>query len=160
MRSNFVKVYSEEPDLFPRRVTDYSLYDVFAKTNYDMWSWKQTSVGIHTLRVRTGVYVDLGPHVAIVIRSKSGLGFKNDIVVFHGYIDPDYRGEIMIKLFAFGDPIPIKKGQAVAQIQFVPANNVILMKAVSREELSKTERGHNGFGALDFKHREVSKEMS
>ena len=153
MRTYFARVYSEETDLFPKRVTEHSLYDVFAKRTYTTSDWKQSKSGIYVLDVGTGCYIDCGQedHVGIIIRGKAGLMFKSNIFAFHGYIDPDYRGEVRVKLMCVDEPIEIKKHKAIAQLMFVPVVQIALSKAMSLKELTQTDRGANGFGEMDKK---------
>jgi len=76
---------------------------------------------------------------------RSGLGFKFDIFIHIGTIDANYRGEIKIKLFNFGDTdYNFNTGDRLAQccVEEVPA---VIHKEV--KELSGSNRGENGFGS-------------
>ena len=79
--------------------------------------------------------------------SRSGLGFKQNIMAFPGTIDNSYRGEIIIKLFQFTDsekPFVINPGDRIAQgIIFHVPSFVIEETNVSIE----TVRGAKGFGS-------------
>lgn len=81
-----------------------------------------------------------------MIIPRSGLGCRGiGLVNTVGIIDSDYRGEIGIKLVNTSvDPIEIRKGDRVAQMVIVPFARVEIEEV---EELSETERGHNGFGS-------------
>lgn len=64
-----------------------------------------------------------------------------------GIIDPDYRGELMVPLMRVTAlPHPLECGTRIAQMVAVPRIR-ILPHLVHRDELTKTDRGHNGFGS-------------
>lgn len=68
----------------------------------------------------TGIYLDMSSNIAAKVQSRSGLGFKNGIVAFHGLIDSDYRDEVKVKLFNHGKSFyQIKKGERIAQLYFI-----------------------------------------
>lgn len=50
-----------------------------------------------------GTYGRIGNHVYWILAPRSGLAAKNFIDVGAGVIDEDYRGEICVLLFNFGD---------------------------------------------------------
>lgn len=79
------------------------------------------------------------------IRPRSGLALKNSIGVLNspGTIDSDYRGEIAVILFNFGQTeFRVTKGMRIAQM--------ILSRTYSAEleesRLDQTERQSGGFG--------------
>jgi dUTP pyrophosphatase len=81
------------------------------------------------------------------IRSRSGLAFKNQIVVLNspGTIDSDYRGEIKVILYNLGKKDYIVEPNArIAQVIFSP-----VVKAHIKEvkDLEETARGEGGFGS-------------
>lgn len=89
-------------------------------------------------------------HFGMVV-ARSGLSYKRQIKLINdvGIIDEDYRGDIGIRLINEGKkPYTIKKGDRVAQMIIIP---YIQPKLVYVDELSKTDRGSNGFGSTDFK---------
>lgn len=63
-----------------------------------------------------------------------------------GVIDADYRGEIMAVMKATTDAVPAiyKPNERFCQLVIVP---VPAFDIVEAEELSKTERGENGYGS-------------
>ena len=62
-----------------------------------------------------------------------------------GVIDSDYRGEIMVFFYNYGDkPQTIKKGDRLAQIVIQPYERFEIEVV---EELDKTDRGEGGFGS-------------
>lgn len=76
---------------------------------------------------------------------RSGLGFKNDILIHIGTIDCGYRGEIKIKLFNFGDnEFVYNKGDRLIQLAVEKVYNVDHRQVFY---LEGSERGKNGFGS-------------
>lgn len=72
---------------------------------------------------------------------------KNGIEVLAGVIDSDYRGEVKVVLINLGgDPVVIKRGQAIAQILFMPVLHGVTL---GDGNLSETARGGDGFGSTD-----------
>ena len=83
----------------------------------------------------------------LLIYSRSGHGFKNDIRLANctGVIDSDYRGEVKVKLTSDGDcDFAVNAGDRIAQAMLIPVPKVELMAVT---ELSDTERGTGGFGS-------------
>ena len=94
--------------------------------------------------------VDTGVHAQIPkgwfgeVRSKSGLMFKHDMTT-DGTVDEGYIGSINVKLFNHShQPIYFQAGEKIAQLVLVPCLKPELELV---DELEKTERGENGFGA-------------
>jgi len=97
--------------------------------------------------IRTGLRVHLPFPFHMKIASRSGLGFRRNILAFPGIIDNSYRGELMIKLFQLTDdenPFVIEQGERVAQgILFSTPEIIIREASVDRNTL----RGESGFGS-------------
>lgn len=94
--------------------------------------------------------IDTGVHVAIpkgyvgMIKSKSGLNVKQNIVS-EGVIDYGYTGSIRVKLYNHGHcPVKIERGQKISQLVILP---IITPELVKVDELEETERGNGGFGS-------------
>jgi dUTP diphosphatase len=80
------------------------------------------------------------------VRPRSGLALKSRLGLLNapGTIDSDYRGEVSVIMYNFGeDSFTVKRGDRVAQLVFcrVPAVELVEMEAVDG-----TERGPGGFG--------------
>ena len=96
--------------------------------------------------VPTNLSVEIPIGYEIQVRPRSGLAAKNGIGVLNspGTIDSDYRGEVKVILFNFGnEDFIVKRGDRIAQIviaEFITAN-VQLVK-----ELNSSDRGEGGFG--------------
>lgn len=93
---------------------------------------------------RTGVHVELPPMTAGVLVSKSGLNVNHNITST-GLIDEGYTGEVMVKLYNYGDAdYRVKRGDKISQLVVVP----VWYEAVELvDELGETDRGNNGFGS-------------
>lgn len=101
------------------------------------------------VEIPTGFAIAVPEGYEAQIRSRSGLAFKNGISIIHGLgtIDPDYTGELMIKLCKVqlgADPITIRRGDRVAQMMICPVMRAVLQEV---EELPETERGEGGLGS-------------
>lgn len=80
------------------------------------------------------------------VRPRSGLAIKSRIGILNapGTIDSDYRGEVCVILYNFGDePFVVRRGDRVAQIVF---SRVSLVELVADDTLDETGRGSGGFG--------------
>ncbi len=96
--------------------------------------------------VSTNLKVEIPLGYEIQIRPRSGLAAKHSIGVLNspGTIDSDYRGEIKIILFNFGEnDFVINRGERIAQMVL---SKVLKMNLIDSENLSETERGAGGFG--------------
>jgi dUTP pyrophosphatase len=97
--------------------------------------------------VSTEYAVEVPPDHELQVRSRSGQSLKTGVVVLNqpGTIDEDYRGELKIILINMGTaPVSIERDQRIAQLVLMPVVRAEIQIAV---ELSKTERGENGFGS-------------
>jgi dUTP pyrophosphatase len=104
------------------------------------------------LEARTWKLIPTGIALAIPegyegqVRPRSGLALKHGIGMLNGpgTIDADYRGEIGIILFNFGDnPFTIRRGDRIAQLVFAKLSKA---RFEIKEQLSETARGAGGFG--------------
>lgn len=99
---------------------------------------------------RTGLAVEVPMDHVMLIFSRSGHGFKNNVRLANcvGVIDSDYRGEIIVKIFQDGEyrvhPFYIKPGDRIAQGMIIPAYQWSFEEV---KELSSTDRGEGGFGS-------------
>jgi len=112
---------------------------------------------------RTGLSFEVPKGHVMLVFSRSGHGFKNDIRLANcvGVIDSDYRGEVMVKLTCDDENpllmpndlaataadksyLVINAGDRIAQAMLVPIPQVELVEV---DELSDTERGAGGFGS-------------
>jgi dUTP pyrophosphatase len=97
--------------------------------------------------VGTGIAVAIPQGFAGFVQPRSGLAFKNGIMVINspGLIDSGYRGEIRISLYNSGhEPFEIKSGERVAQFVIQRVEEPQFEVAV---ELPEASRGDGGFGS-------------
>jgi dUTP pyrophosphatase len=94
----------------------------------------------------TGLAFEVPPGYVLLVFSRSGHGFKNDVRLANcvGVIDSDYRGELMVRLTADNEPFKVREGDRIAQAMLVELPAVELVEA---ETLSETERGAKGLGS-------------
>lgn len=97
--------------------------------------------------VPTGLRIALPPGYELQVRPRSGLAFKNGIILPNspGTIDEDYRGEVGVIMLNAGDqPFVITRGMRIAQAVVAPVERVSWDEC---DELDETERGTGGFGS-------------
>ena len=81
--------------------------------------------------------------------SKSGLAMKYDIHSFHGTVDNNYRGGMVVRLFNYSEkPFRVEIGDKITQLVLIP---YFVGTGEIVEELDDTERGENGFGSTGRK---------
>ncbi|MBU1100648.1 MAG: dUTP diphosphatase [Bacteroidetes bacterium] len=96
--------------------------------------------------IPTNLSVEIPAGYEIQVRPRSGLAAKHGIGVLNspGTIDSDYRGEVKIILFNFGEnDFEIKRGERIAQMVLA---KVYRMELELVNELNDSERGAGGFG--------------
>lgn len=98
----------------------------------------------------TGIAVSVPKNNVMLIFSRSGHGFKDDVRLSNcvGVIDSDYRGEIKVKLFndgrLFARHFMCAKKSRIAQALVLPVEKVTFIEV---DDLDETERGSGGFGS-------------
>ena len=94
----------------------------------------------------TGLAFEIPQDHVMLVFSRSGHGFKNDVRLANcvGVIDADYRGEVKVKLKSDGNQLIVKHGDRIAQAMILPVHQV-QFEVVN--ELSDTTRGEGGFGS-------------
>lgn len=94
--------------------------------------------------IDTGVHVQIPTGYVGMLKSKSGLNVKHDIVG-EGVIDSGYTGSIRVKLYNHGsESYMIEVGDKVSQFVILPIITPDLELVTALEE---TDRGNNGFGS-------------
>ncbi len=96
--------------------------------------------------VPTNLRVEIPLGYELQIRPRSGLAAKHGIGVLNtpGTIDSDYRGEIKVILFNFGnEDFNIKRGDRIAQMVLSKVYKVVFEETLDLEE---SKRGDGGFG--------------
>ena len=99
---------------------------------------------------RDNVVIDTGVHVEIpegyvgILKSKSGLNVKHDLIGT-GTIDSGYSGSIRVKLYNLGDTdYQILRGDKIIQMVILPC---AYCEFTQVEKFAETERGDGGFGS-------------
>lgn len=95
--------------------------------------------------VQTGIAIEFSDGYDVQVRPRSGLSAKGVGVAF-GTVDADYRGELLVTMWTFGDleSYAIQSGDRIAQLVIARLAPVVLVEVV---ELSETERGSGGIGS-------------
>ncbi|CAD6199697.1 unnamed protein product [Caenorhabditis auriculariae] len=97
------------------------------------------------LCVATGLQLELPYGYYGRVAPRSGLAAKNFIDVGAGVIDSDYRGELKVLLFNFGEEdFKVKIGDRIAQLI---CEKIAHCTYEEVSTLEKTERGDGGFGS-------------
>lgn len=96
--------------------------------------------------VPTNIRVEIPEGFEIQVRPRSGLAAKYGIGVLNspGTIDSDYRGEIKVILFNFGnEEFIINRGDRIAQIVI---NKIYHANFIETDALKQSKRNDGGFG--------------
>lgn len=101
--------------------------------------------------VPTGFSIAIPAGFEAQIRSRSGLAYKNGVMVLNspGTIDSDYRGEVKVLLINFGtEDFCVSRGDRIAQMVICKYTEVQLEIA---EILEATNRAEGGYGSTGVK---------
>jgi len=125
----------------PQKMTEHSSgHDLYA--DVDEYYLNKGEVGL----IPTGISVEIPAGYEAQVRPRSGLAAKHGIGVLNspGTIDADYRGEVKVILFNFGnEPFRITREMRIAQMVFAKIEYAELEESSSLEQ---TERNDGGFG--------------
>lgn len=154
-----LKVKALHPEaMIPQYATDgAACFDLHALMEGE-GAYAQVNPGTPTV-IRTGLAVEIPEEHVMLIFSRSGHGFKNDIRLANcvGVIDSDYRGEVQVKLTndnTDGQYLTFKHGDRIAQALVLHASKVQIVQV---EELSSTDRGAGGFGSTGTERKFLGK---
>lgn len=143
MMINIKKLH--ERAMIPTFATDgAACFDLYAMVEDS----KKVSIYKHSPAIiRTGLAFEIPKGHAMMIYSRSGHGFNNDVRLSNcvGVIDSDYRGEVKVKLAADGNGFGVSHGDRIAQAMIIPVPAI--EGFLVSNELSETERGDGGFGS-------------
>lgn len=111
----------------------------------DLYTPKEVVIGRwQSAVVDTGVHTEIPEGYVGMIKSKSGLNVKHDIVS-EGVVDSGYSGSIVVKLYNHGDTTyKFNAGDKITQLVILP---IVTPEPVLVEEFAETERGDAGFGS-------------
>ena len=140
MKVNVKRLYDSA--ILPTYATDGSAcFDIYTMLNGDT-DYNEP----HTYS--TGLAFEIPEDHVMLVFSRSGHGFKNDVRLSNcvGVIDSDYRGELKVKLTCdkIGWGLEVNAGERIAQGMIIPIQKVQFEEV---SELSETERGEGGFGS-------------
>jgi len=96
--------------------------------------------------IPTGIRIEIPVGYEAQVRPRSGLAAEYGVGILNapGTIDADYRGEIQVILFNFGNrPFRIKNRDRIAQLVFSKIERISFRPS---EKLDRTERQEGGFG--------------
>lgn len=97
-----------------------------------------------TVTIPTGISVEIPVGYVGLVLGRSGLASRGTLFNV-GVIDPGYRGEIKVVLYA-APYTDISPGDRIAQLLII-RNEDIVLEEVEPNQLSETKRGTNGFGS-------------
>lgn len=151
-----LKVKKLSPDaMIPKYATEgAACFDLHAVIEAPVWSEARVAHHVNPDEprvVRTRLAFEIPQDHVMLVLSRSGHGFKNDVRLSNcvGVIDSDYRGEVMVKLAndnPDGETFIVRHGDRVAQALVLPVQQVRFSVA---DELSDTQRGEGGFGSTN-----------
>ena len=120
---------------------------------YDLAAAQSAVVPAHgKLLVETGLSLSMPTGCYGRIAPRSDLALKKFVDVGARVIDEDYRGEIGVVLFNFGnDDFEVNMGDKVAQLIFEKIKTPVVVETDSLEE---TERGDRGYGITGIQSTE------
>jgi len=113
-------------------------YDLYAAEDMVIEAGKRACVKTDIqIEVPDGTYGRVAP--------RSGLAAKHGIDVGAGVIDKDYRGNVMVLLFNFGESaFNVGRGDRIAQLVL---EKISMAELEELPSLDETDRGEGGFGS-------------
>ncbi|XP_018426552.1 PREDICTED: deoxyuridine 5'-triphosphate nucleotidohydrolase, mitochondrial [Nanorana parkeri] len=117
---------------------------------YDLYSAYEYVIGPHDKAiVKTDIQICVPRGCYGRVAPRSGLAAKHFIDVGAGVIDEDYRGNVGVVLFNFGnESFKVNKGDRVAQLI---CESILYPDLEEVKTLDETERGAGGFGSTGQK---------
>ncbi len=107
------------------------------------------TLGPDPVLVPTGLAMEMPAGYDAEVRPRSGLA-RRGVLVAHGTIDADYRGELLVTMYTIGSTgnFTIHHGDRIAQLVISRLADV---EAHEKEELSDTVRGARGHGSTGMR---------
>lgn len=135
-----------------KRLTDTAKIPTYAHEGdacFDIYSDGTHQLAQHWSTHRTGLKFEIPKGYAMMIYSRSGMGFKDDTRLANcvGVVDSGHVGEVMVKLTrddGFIHATEYKRGDRIAQAMLIPVPVVEFEEVYDVED---TERGNGGFGS-------------
>ena len=137
---NIIKFFSSTGSVPYKATTGSAGYDLCSSEDI-------TLAPNERIKIPTGLYCEIPAGYEIQIRNRSGMSFKTGLLIIHGTIDSDYRGEIFVIAVNLNKNIlNFEKGTRIAQMIIAKYESLDFVPVSSPELLEKTDRGINGFG--------------
>ena len=135
----------------PEKATSGSAgYDLFAVVQCTVppaRTMRDGGVEVGRALIPTGIVLSLPIHTVGRLASRSGLSVKSNVEVGAGWIDRDYRGEVMVELKNLSStPYSISPGERIAQLIILPLSTSDIQIV---DEVDETGRGSDGFGSTE-----------
>jgi len=135
-----------------KRLTETSKIPTYAHdcdACFDIYSDGLKSIFGHTTIHSTGLKFEIPKGYALMIYSRSGMAFKNDVRLANcvGVVDSGFVGEVMIKLTHDNGcvrPMDYVRGDRIAQAMLIP---VPVVEFEEVDYVEDTDRGDGGFGS-------------
>ena len=133
----------------PARMTDGSAgYDLYAAVDAVVPAATTTAIGtvdIGRCLVPLGIAFELPFGTVARIATRSGLSANFNVEVGAGWIDSDYRGEVMVELKNLSSvDYKIAAGDRIAQLILL---TTVSAQFVASDQLDRTFRGTSGMGS-------------
>lgn len=133
----------------PVRMTPGSAgLDLYAAEDVAIPASKVTKDGLVEIGravISTGLAMEIPLGMAGRIASRSGLSVKHNLEVGAGWVDSDYRGEVLVEMKNFSDrPFLVKTGDRVAQLVLLKLGEYLVTEI---ETINNSVRGVGGFGS-------------
>lgn len=141
MGEELIRVKRLRPNArLPERATEGS-------TGYDLYACldEPLEVGPMPVKVPAGIAIEAPSGSDVQVRPRSGLSAKGVMVAF-GTVDSDYRGELLVTMYALPsrEPHLVHDGDRIAQMVVARAEHISLEVV---DELSATARDTGGHGS-------------
>lgn len=133
-----MKVMLDEGAFLPERGYEWD-------AGHDLRTPKDVTIPARgSAKIDTGVHIDIPYGFVGMLKSKSGLNVKHNIIG-EGVIDAGFTGSIVAKLYNLGDKdVVLEKGSKIIQIVIAPICTAGMEQV---EYFEGGERGSNGFGS-------------
>lgn len=108
------------------------------------------------IMARTGIAIEIPSGYEVQIRSRSGLAWKQGLMILNapGTIDSQYRNEVKLLLINLGEKlITIHKGDRMAQACVKPVYKINFIEV---DKLSDSDRGLGGWGSTGTDRRRIN----
>lgn len=133
----------------PTRMTEGSAgFDLYAAETMEVPATRCTADGyadIGRALVPTGLQLELPLGTVGRVGSRSGLSIRSNVEVGAGWIDSDYRGELLVELKNLSSiPYRINRGDRIAQLIILPLEAAQISVVA---ELNNSGREAAGFGS-------------